>query len=289
MSGICMLSFDVEDYFQVGNLRDVIGKSDWERITLRVADNTERILDILDKHETRATFFILGWVAERVPDLVSKIHEAGHEVASHGYGHDLVYKLNEDEFREDIRRSKRILGEITGEKALGYRAPDFSISEKALDILKDEGFLYDSSLFPSIMHDRYGKLDSFSLDNGCGIGEAREGLYEVVIPTLGFLGKRLPWGGGAYFRMLPYRIYRAGLRRILRKQGSFVFYLHPWEIDPEQPRIEGMRLSSRVRHYTGQNHAERKLGSLVRDFEFTTILNGLQLLSDGGDLSYKDS
>jgi len=280
MNRICMLSFDVEDYFQVDNLKSVIKRSEWDRKTLRVEENTERILNILDKYETKATFFVLGWIAEKVPNLISKIHKAGHEIASHGYSHDLIYTLSEGEFREDIRRSKRLLEEITEEKVFGYRAPNFSITERALDILKEEGFLYDSSLFPSMMHDRYGKVATVSLDEKVGVEQARENLCEVLIPTLHFYGKRIPWGGGAYFRILPYRIYKAGVKRILSSRDSFVFYLHPWEIDPEQPKIKGVRLNYRIRHYIGQNRAEYKLDSLIRDFEFTTIIDGLKLLNN---------
>jgi len=279
MNGICMLSFDVEDYFQVDNLKGAIKKSDWNRKTLRVEENTERILNILDKYKSKATFFVLGWIAEKVPNLISEIHKAGHEIASHGYGHDLIYRLSEGEFQKDIRRSKRLLEEITNEKVLGYRAPNFSITERALDILEEEGFRYDSSLFPSVMHDRYGKVSTVSLDKKVGIEKARGNLYEVMIPTLRFLGKGIPWGGGAYFRILPYQVYAAGVRRILNNQGSFVFYLHPWEIDPEQPKVKGIKLNYRIRHYTGQKRAERKLDQLVENFKFTTITDGLRSLN----------
>jgi len=262
----------------VGNLRNTIGIDEWDHRTLRVEENTERILGILDKYKAKATFFVLGWIAEKKPDLISKIHKAGHEIAAHGYGHDLVYTLSEEEFRRDIRRSKVLLEDIINHKVLGYRAPDFSINERALDILKDEGFLYDSSLFPSAMHDRYGKLASIRLDRKRGVEKARENFYEVIIPTLYFQGRRIPWGGGAYFRTIPYRIYRTGVKRILSDRDSFVFYLHPWEIDPEQPRIEFPKLNYKIRHYIGQRRAERKLEFLVRDFRFTTIMDGLKSL-----------
>ena len=245
---------------------------------MRVEENTKRLLTLLDKHKTKATFFVLGWVADKIPKLISEIHKAGHEVASHGYGHELIYNLSENEFREDIRKSKNLLEGITNEKILGYRAPNFSITEQALDILKEEGFIYDSSLFPSMMHDRYSKVTSVRLDREVGVEEAREDLYEVLIPILDFLGKRIPWGGGAYFRMLPYPVYRSGIKRILKNRESFLFYLHPWEIDPGQPRIKGIKLNYRIRHYTGQSKAKYKLDRLIGDFEFTTIKNGLKKL-----------
>lgn len=278
MNQVCMISFDVEDYFQVDNLKEVIDRSEWNSRTLRVEENTRRILDILDRYDTKATFFVLGWIAERVPDLVAEIHRAGHEIATHGYGHELVYTLNVNEFREDIRRSKNILEEITGGRVFGYRAPNFSITDQALDVLQDEGFLYDSSLFPAMRHDRYGKLTSVSFDGRIGVEKARDNLYEVLIPTLRICGKEIPWGGGAYFRILPYWIYRAGVNRILTNRDSFVFYFHPWEIDFEQPRVKGIKVNYRIRHYTGQKRAKHKLGRLIGDFEFTRIVDGLKTL-----------
>lgn len=270
---LCMLSFDVEDWFHATNLKDMIGRDSWESKELRVKENTKKLLSILDKYNTKATFFILGWVAERVPNLVREIHLRGHEIACHGYEHELVYNLSVDGFREDIRRSKNILRDITGEKILGYRAPCFSITEWAIDVLKEEKFKYDSSFFPSMAHDRYGKLISANKTNS--VQEVRSGFFEVLIPTLDFMGIRLPWGGGAYFRLIPYIFYKRGVRIISEDGGVFVFYLHSWEIDPLQPHVHGIKLQYKIRHYGGLRKTENKLKQLLKDFRFGTIKSGL--------------
>lgn len=270
---LCMLTFDVEDWFQAPNLKDMIRKDSWGSKELRVKENTKKLLSILDKYETKATFFILGWVAERIPDLVREIHGRGHEIACHGYAHELIYNLSVDGFREDIRRSRNILADITGEKILGYRAPCFSITEWALDVLNEEKFKYDSSFFPSMAHDRYGKLITANKTNS--VQEVRSGFFEVLIPTLDFIGIRIPWGGGAYFRLIPYAFYKRGVRIISGNEGVFVFYLHPWEIDPLQPHVHGIKLQYKIRHYSGLRKTEGKLKQLLKDFRFDTIKSGL--------------
>ncbi|RLG35513.1 MAG: polysaccharide deacetylase family protein [Candidatus Alkanophagales archaeon] len=281
---ICLLSFDIEDWFQVENLRDVISRTAWDRYELRVVENTQRLLEILERHDTKATFFVLGWIADRVPQLVKEIHRAGHEIASHGYEHELIYKQPPEVFREDIHRSKSLLEDLTGEAVLGYRAPSFSITEYAIDILMEEGFRYDSSLFPSVYHDRYGKILSISQNEAKSVVRLRAGFYEVLISTLSFWGWQAPWGGGGYFRVLPYNIFRWGVDKILRKQGCYLFYLHPWEIDPQQPRIRGIKWNYRLRHYVGLNTAKVKLERLLSDFHFLPIRDGLAKL---GCLSLK--
>ena len=275
---ICLLSFDIEDWFQVENLRDVISRTAWDRYELRVVENTQRLLEILERHDTKATFFVLGWIADRVPQLVKEIHRAGHEIASHGYEHELIYKQSPKVFREDIHRSKSLLEDLTGEAVLGYRAPSFSITEHAIDILMEEGFRYDSSLFPSAYHDRYGKILSISQNEAKSVVPLRAGFYEVMISTLSFWGWQVPWGGGGYFRVLPYNIFRWGVDKILRKQGCYLFYLHPWEIDPKQPRIRGIKWNYRLRHYIGLNTAKAKLERLLSDFHFLPIRDGLAKL-----------
>lgn len=264
-----MLSFDVEDWFQATNLKNVIKRDTWESKKLRVGENTKKLLSILDRYNAKATFFVLGWVAERVPHLVREIRLGGHEIACHGYDHELVYSLSVDGFREDIRRSKNILGNITGEKILGYRAPCFSITEWAIDVLKEEGFKYDSSFFPSVAHDRYGKL--VSANKTQSVQEVRSGFFEVLMPTLDFMGIRVPWGGGAYFRIIPYVFYKTGVRIISGNGGAFGFYLHSWEIDPLQPAVHGIKLQYKIRHYSGLRKTEDKLKRLLKDFRFDTI------------------
>ena len=278
----CMLSFDIEDWFQVENLRDAVKRNDWVKKELRVIKNTEKILKILDEYNTKATFFILGWIAERVPKLIYKIHKKGHEIASHGYGHELIGLMKKKEFKEDIKKSKKILKDITGEDPIGYRAPNFSITEWAMYILKEEGFKYDSSYFPVKLHARYGSIDmnnEYNRNHSQLIQKIKHDIYEVQIPTLDIFIIKVPWGGGGYFRLFPYWIYKRGVKGILKDKGSFVFYLHPWEIDPEQPKVKGIKLGYKLRHYYGLNKTEYKLKKLLNDFKFIPIKEGLRKLN----------
>jgi len=259
------LSFDIEDWFQVENLKGAIAAGSWDSCDLRVVNNTRKILDLLKRHQTRATFFILGWVAERCPELVREIAAAGHEIASHGYGHDLVYTQTPEEFRRDLRRSKEILEGLTGTAVRGYRAPSFSINPEtpwALDVLVDEGFTYDSSVFPTSFHDRYGfsgsSLSPFRFANG---------LIEVPLSTVRLGGKNIPAAGGGYFRLFPYLFFRHLAQRINDEGRALVFYLHPWELDPEQPRIP-IRHDYRFRHYVNLRKTGQRLDRLLEDFRF---------------------
>jgi polysaccharide deacetylase family protein (PEP-CTERM system associated) len=263
------MSVDVEDWFQVENLRPVIARESWESRESRVERNTERILELLEERSTHATFFILGWVAERHPGLIRRIAAAGHEIASHGYGHDLVYTLSPEEFRADVRRCKQVLEDVTGQQVLGYRAPCFSITDWAVTILQELGFEYDSSVFPTVAHDRYGRLTGVTAREA--IVELRPGFHEVCISCLpvGTLG--IPWGGGGYFRIVPYRLWQAGVSRILRTGGPYMFYLHPWEIDPGQPRVEGLARISYFRHYVNLARCEPRFRELLSAFSWTTV------------------
>ncbi|HEX5576476.1 MAG TPA: XrtA system polysaccharide deacetylase [Gemmatimonadales bacterium] len=268
------MSIDVEDWFQVENLKPVIARATWDSRESRVVRNTNRILDLLAEHRARATFFVLGWVAERQPELIRRIAADGHEIASHGYGHDLIYTLSPAEFRADVERGKKLLEDITGQRVLGYRAPSFSITDWAVSILQDLGFEYDSSVFPTVAHDRYGRLTG--VDFGRPILELRPGFHEVSISCLP-LGKRgLPWGGGGYFRMLPYAAWRGGVRRILGSGAPYVFYIHPWEIDPGQPRMSGLSAVSRFRHYLNLARCEDRFSRLLADFSWTTVKSLLE-------------
>ena len=262
------LSFDIEDWFQVENLRSVIPRRDWDRYELRVERNTLKILRILRKYNAKATFFVLGWIAERCPDLVRKISLEGNEIASHGYSHELIYNQTQSQFEEDLLRSKRILEEITGKEVLGYRASNFSITKEsiwAIDILKKCGFKYDSSIFPISFHDRYGfkgvKSQLFVFDNG---------LIEVPLSTVKVFNVKLPLAGGGYFRLLPYSYFRYFFRKLNKNGEGAVFYLHPWEFDPEQPRVN-IPLKYRFRHYNNLDKTEMKLKQLLQDFEFKMI------------------
>ena len=273
------LSIDVEEYFQVSNFEKVVRREDWINYTSRAEKSTDTILTALDEHATKATFFILGWVAERNPLLVQRIEDCGHEVACHGFGHELIYKCSPEQFRQDIRKAKSLLEDITGRPVVGYRAPRYSITDEtlwALDILIEEGFEYDSSIFP-IRHDRYGIHRYYRFPhqvrrNGSGV------IKEFPISTVRVTGINLPVSGGGYFRLLPYWLTRKGLRRINEKDHHpFIFYLHPWEFDHEQPRICA-GLTSRFRHCVNLSKTEERFNRLLGDFEFTTVKGVLEAL-----------
>jgi polysaccharide deacetylase family protein (PEP-CTERM system associated) len=268
LSGV--MSIDVEDWFQVENLRPVVSRESWASRELRVERNMDRMLGLMADCGAHATCFVLGWVAERCPGLVQRIASEGHEIASHGYGHELLYDLSPDDFRSDIRRSKQILEDTAGIEVKGYRAPNFSITDWAIPILQEEGFTYDSSLFPSVAHDRYGKLTG--LDPERPVVELRPGFHEFCASCLPVAGKNLPWGGGAYFRLIPYRVFRHGVHRIQATRPPYVFYIHPWEIDPAQPRLKGIAATRRFRHYVGLERTERRFASLLGEFSWSTIL-----------------
>lgn len=268
------MSIDVEDWFHVENLKGAIARETWERRELRVERNVERILDLMRERGVRGTWFVLGWVAERAPALVRRIAAEGHEIASHGFGHELVGTLTREQFHADVERSKKLLEDLAGVEVIGYRAPSFSITDWSIDVLRELGFRYDSSAFPTIAHDRYGKLSGVRADEP--IVELRPGFYEVCVSCLTLRGRGLPWGGGGYFRLLPYRVFRAGIRRILGAGRPYVFYVHPWEIDPRQPRVAGIRRSQAFRHYLNLGRAEMRLAALLTDFEWTTVRDLLE-------------
>ncbi len=266
------LTVDVEDYFQVAAFARQVDPATWDRIPLRVERNTERLLDLFAERGVKATFFVLGWVAERCPQLVRTIANRGHEVACHGYSHQLIYAQSPGIFREETFRSKACLEDQVQLPVRGYRAASYSITKRslwALDVLVDLGFTYDSSIFP-IRHDRYGIPDSprwaYRL-SAPGGGE----LLEFPPSTLSLLGYRLPVGGGGYFRLYPYSFTRYALDRLNRaERRPFMFYMHPWEIDPDQPVIRSGWLSM-LRHYTNLGRCEERLRLLLRDFRFATV------------------
>ena len=297
------LTIDVEDYFHVSAFEMCITRKDWDNYPLRVEGNTRRILDILDEFQVKATFFVLGWVAERCPALVKGIAQKGHEVASHGYGHQRVYNQTREEFRHDVRRSKKLLEDLCGTLVCGYRAPSYSISMHTLwayDELLEAGYQYDSSVFP-IHHDLYGipdwprfpftvekgfdsqwrpvreqhtayRVQGSAVNDSCSLFPVPCSMTEIPITTLSLGGKKIPIAGGGYFRLFPYPFTKWGLRRINELEGRpFIFYLHPWEIDPEQPRISKAGLKSRSRHYLNLRRTEGRLRSLLSDFSFSKV------------------
>lgn len=260
------LTIDVEDYFQVSAFAPHIDRRDWNQQECRVERNIDCILAILADHDTKATFFTLGWIAERYPEMLRKIVEQGHELASHGYGHERASDQTEDIFFSDINLAKLILEDLSGIPVLGYRAPSFSIGKEnlwAFDCLARAGYRYSSSVYP-IRHDHYGMPDSPRFAY-----EVRSGLMEIPITTLRAFGRNFPSGGGGYFRLLPYALSRWMLGRVNgddREPG--IFYCHPWEIDTEQPRVAGISHKTRFRHYVNIDRMEGRLNQLLRDFKW---------------------
>ncbi|NGX17080.1 XrtA system polysaccharide deacetylase [Wenzhouxiangella sp. XN24] len=274
------MSVDVEDYFHVAALSEAIARDDWESMNSRVDASTRRLLDVFDAADTKATFFTLGWVAERHPELVREIERRGHEVACHGYSHQLVYQQTPAEFREETLRSKQLLEDITGAAVIGYRAASYSITAKsrwALDILVEAGFAYDSSIFP-VRHDLYGMPGAQRFPH---VLETDAGASIVEFPpsTARVLGQNVPAAGGGYFRLYPYSLSRWLIRRINQDERQpTVFYLHPWEVDPDQPRVNAS-WRSRFRHYNNLDRCEERLRRLLNDFEMTTCIQVLKAQS----------
>lgn len=267
MTGVTnVMSVDVEDYFQVGAFEKTIARDAWETWPCRVEANIERILALFARHQIQATFFTLGWMAERYPGMVRSIVAAGHELASHGYGHQRVSDLTREEFQADVVRAKKLLEDLTGVAVIGYRAPSFSIGSNnlwALDVLAETGHRYSSSIYP-IAHDHYGMPEAPRFPYR---PQSCPTLLELPPTTVPLAGRNLPAAGGGYFRLLPYAASRWLIRRITEGEGqAAMFYFHPWEVDPGQPRIPGAPLKSRFRHYVNLNVMEAKLDRLCQDF-----------------------
>jgi polysaccharide deacetylase family protein (PEP-CTERM system associated) len=260
------LTIDVEDYFQVSAFASYIPRDQWPVRPCRVERNVERILAMLDEHGTKATFFTLGWIAERYPLLVRRIVDGGHELASHGYGHERASDLTEEGFFADIESAKKLLEDMSGHEVKGYRAPSFSIGEGnlwAFDCLARAGYRYSSSIYP-IKHDHYGMPDAPRFAH-----QVRSGLLEVPVTTARFFDRNWPASGGGYFRLLPYAVSRWLLRSVNQRESeSAVFYFHPWEIDHGQPRIAGINAKTRFRHYVNLHRTEGRLRRLLADFRW---------------------
>jgi len=263
---------DVEDYFQVEGFAKAIDRSSWEGFRTRVGESNSLLLDILARHKVRATFFVLGWVARKHPEIVRQIVASGHELASHGMSHRLVYTQTPEEFRRETRDAKALLEDLAQRPVVGYRAATYSITSRslwALDVLCEEGFRYDSSIFP-MRHDRYGIPDAEPKPHVLTTpGGGR--LVEFPISVLRYGGAKIPVAGGGYFRLFPYQFTRWALRKLNVQQQEFVFYVHPWEVDPEQPRVEEAGALSRFRHYLNLDRCAERLGRLLGDFEFDTM------------------
>jgi polysaccharide deacetylase family protein (PEP-CTERM system associated) len=263
------LTIDVEDYFQVSAFAPYIARGDWERRECRVERNIERILALLARHDTRATFFTLGWIAERYPQLIRTIVGQGHELASHGYGHERANELTPAAFSSDVERAKGILEDTAGCSVAGYRAPSFSIGADnlwAFDCLERAGYRYSSSVYP-IRHDHYGMPESPRFAH-----PVAGGLIEIPVTTLRLFNRNLPASGGGYFRLLPYALSRWMLQRVNAEEGeAAIFYFHPWEIDVEQPRVAGIDARTRFRHYLNLGRMEGRLERLLSDFRWGRV------------------
>ena len=275
-----LLTIDVEDWFQVENFKKYIPFSTWSSYEFRVEKNVHRLLDLFDsyneqrtindgltKNSLKATFFVLGWLAERLPHLVREIQDRGHEVASHGFAHNLCNDEPKDRLKQDLLDSKKLLEDIISAPVFGYRAPSFSISDDTLKVIEECGYLYDSSFNSFAMHGRYGKilLNSYTKK---GISyQVSNNFYELPVSNF-TLGKNfvIPWGGGAYFRIIPFQIFKRGVENILKKENAYLFYMHPWEIDPDQPRVGEASLSCKFKHYINLNKTFLKLTRFIEYF-----------------------
>jgi polysaccharide deacetylase family protein (PEP-CTERM system associated) len=271
MSILNAFTVDVEDYYQVSAFEKHVHRDEWDQWESRVVASTQRLLTLLDRHSVKGTFFVLGWVAQRYPQLVREIHDRGHEIGSHGYWHRLIYENSPEEFRADLRRSRDVLEDVTGVRVTAHRAASFSITARslwALEILAEEGFTVDSSIFP-IRHDRYGipgaepRLHQLTTPAGQ--------LWEFPPSVARFGRMNLPVSGGGYFRLYPFVLTSYCLRKINRARHAFMFYVHPWEVDPDQPRVPARSKLTRFRHYVGLRGTERKLDRLLTRFRFGRV------------------
>lgn len=268
---------DVEDFFQVEAFSQVIDRNTWNDFSCRVESNTDSILQLLDDANVKGTFFVLGWIAERYPNVVKRIAKLGHEVASHGMTHQLIYKQDQETFKRETFDSKSLLEDLSQQAVNGYRAATYSITNKslwALDILAEAGFKYDSSIFP-MRHDRYGIHDACPLPNILKTPNGSE-LIEFPISTVKNNLFTLPIAGGGYFRLFPYQVTRWGLSTINKKNNPFVFYIHPWEVDPDQPRVDNISKFTRFRHYNNLSRCRTRLKKLLEDFDFNTMQHVLE-------------
>jgi len=272
-----MFTVDVEDWFQVENFKGTIPFTDWPSCELRVERNTHLILDLIDEYavtnamntstyKPKATFFVLGWIAERFPELVREIHSRGHEVASHGYCHTLCQNQCEVELMNDLCHSKALIEDILGTAVYGYRAPSFSVSNDVLKRIQDCGYLYDSSFNSFALNKRYGRV-SLPVEEKSGLAYRMDtGFYEIPISNLHLFGRQLPLGGGGYFRLIPFHVFNRGIRSILKKDNGYLFYIHPWEVDPGQPRVDAAPTHFKFRHYLNLDRTMDKLRSLLQEF-----------------------
>jgi polysaccharide deacetylase family protein (PEP-CTERM system associated) len=267
MANTIILTVDVEDWFQVENLRQAYPLKRWDSCAQKVQMNTRILLELFDHYDVQATFFVLGWTGERHPDLVREIHSRGHEIASHGYAHSLCPFLSETELKEDFHRSKALLEDITGAPVKGYRAPAFSISDRVMDLLQEEGYRYDSSWNRAAVSSRYGQLQLIHKDPDNGHYVSNSGLMELPISNLQFKSLTIPWGGGGYFRFWPSSLFMWGVNRIIKNHGFYLFYFHPWELDSVQPHVRQISPLSRFRHYRNLELTFHRMNLFLSSFQ----------------------
>lgn len=284
-----LLTIDVEDWFQVENFKQWISFSSWGTREVRVEQNTHRILDLFDsvkKQQLHATFFVLGWIAQRFPDLVREINKRGHEVASHGYNHILCSLESKEKLKKDLTDSKKLLEDITGSPIYGYRAPNFSISAETLKVIEDCGYLYDSSFNSFSMNKRYGSVDLSRNDKKGIIYQLSKSFFEIPISNLTFryLKTDLPWGGGGYFRLYPLSIFKKGIQSILQKEDAYVFYMHPWEVDPKQPKVDEASFFFKFRHYMNLDKTEIRLKKMISDFRNQEFITCREMIKNKASL-----
>lgn len=267
MEPVNAMTVDVEDYFQVSAFESHISRGAWDELPHRVEGNVDRILQLFADHGVQATFFYLGWIARRYPGLLRRTRDAGHEIASHGWSHIRATEQTQEAFRQDVTRTRALLEDTVGAPVQGYRAASYSIGRDnlwALDLLQEAGYRYSSSIYP-VHHDLYGMPEAPRFAFRPVDGD----LVEIPVTTVELMGRNFPCGGGGYFRLYPYALSRWALRRVNRRDGQpAVFYFHPWEIDPDQPRQEGLGFRTRVRHYLNLARTEARLGRLLRDFQW---------------------
>lgn len=263
-----LLTFDVEDWFQVENFKTYIDFSAWDSFELRVERNTVRILDLLDSFpfKPRATFFILGWIAQRLPNLVLQIYKRGHEVASHGYNHHLCTHLNQKDLIDDLKSSKLLLENIIGSEIKGFRAPSFAVNDTVIKIIRQTGYTYDSSFNSFSGHGRYGTIDLSIAIKKNATYKINDNFYELPVSNIIIKKKVFPLGGGGYFRLFPLVFFKLGMKFVLKEDQAFIFYAHPWEFDPSQPIVEQASTGFKFRHYINLHKTEAKLKALIKSF-----------------------
>ncbi|WP_200911630.1 XrtA system polysaccharide deacetylase [Teredinibacter purpureus] len=263
------MTIDVEDYFQVGAFEKIITPADWDSMPSRVEASTDKLLQLFSDKNITATFFTLGWIAQRHPNIVKRIVAQGHELASHGTMHQRASHQTREEFKVDVSGAKQLLEDISGQAVIGYRAPSFSFTKEnqwVYDVLAEEGYRYSSSVYP-VVHDHYGIPDAprSRYETGAGVDE-------IPLSTLPIFGKNIPISGGGYFRLYPYSLTRWAVARFAKNETQpYIFYMHPWEIDPDQPRMEGASAKSRFRHYLNLKKVEQRLSNLLDDFEWSSM------------------